>query len=171
ELRATEDALRTSERRREAEQVRAQRMYELAAEYEQERKDAQAVADRTIADLRAGNVRLREQWRGCPEPHMPGLDASAGEPDAAERDREESAGGIVRAAVECDAQVRGLQGVIREYLSVAPADRWDRGLAVPPGATVRTGYVPVHDVRLACKARMAVGDVEAAYRRRIGCAP
>jgi len=46
-----------------------------------------------------------------------------------------------------------------------------RGLAVPPGATVRTGYVPVHDVRLACKARMAVGDVEAAYRRRIGCAP
>lgn len=47
----------------------------------------------------------------------------------------------------------------------------DRGLAVPPGATVRTGYVPVHDVRLACKARMAVGDVEAAYRRRIGCAP
>jgi len=123
ELRATEDALRTSERRREAEQVRAQRMYELAAEYEQERKDAQAVADRTIADLRAGNVRLREQWRGCPEPHMPGLDASAGEPDAAERDREESAGRIVRAAVECDAQVRGLQGVIREYLSVAPADR------------------------------------------------
>lgn len=47
----------------------------------------------------------------------------------------------------------------------------DRGLTVPPGSVVCTDYVPIGDVRLACKARMAVGDVEAAYRRRIGCAP
>ena len=37
----------------------------------------------------------------------------------------------------------------------------------PSGAIVRTGYVPVHQVRLACRDRMAVGDGEAAYRRRL----
>ena len=116
DLRATEDALRNSERRREAEQVRAQRMYEIAAQAEQERIDAQAAADRTIADLRAGTVRLREHWQGCPEPRLPGVDPAPGEPDAAPDRRAEGAGAIVRAAAECDAQVRGLQRVIREYL-------------------------------------------------------
>lgn len=43
----------------------------------------------------------------------------------------------------------------------------DRTGSVPAGAVVRTGYVPVHRVRLGCRARMAVGDVEAAYRRRL----
>lgn len=116
DLRATEDALRNSERRREAEQVRAQRMYDIAAQAEQERIDAQASADRTIADLRAGNLRLRDHWQGCPEPRLPGLDAAPGEPDAGARGREEGAGAIVSAAAECDAQVIGLQRVIREYL-------------------------------------------------------
>lgn len=116
DLRATEDALRNSERRREAEQVRAQRMYEIAAQSEQERIDAQAAADRTIADLRAGTVRLREHWQGCPEPRLPGIDPAPGEPDAGTRDREKGAAAIVSAAAECDAQVRGLQRVIREYL-------------------------------------------------------
>lgn len=43
----------------------------------------------------------------------------------------------------------------------------DRGMAVPAGAVVRTGYVAIEDVRLACRDRMAVGDVEAAYRKRL----
>lgn len=47
----------------------------------------------------------------------------------------------------------------------------DRGMAVPPGQIVRTAYVRIDQVSLACKARMAVGDVENAYRRRLGCAP
>lgn len=43
----------------------------------------------------------------------------------------------------------------------------DRMLRVPAGHVVRTAYVPAHRIRLASDARMAVGDVEAAYRRRL----
>ncbi len=43
----------------------------------------------------------------------------------------------------------------------------DRSLAVPPGRTIRTGYVAVEQVRLACRERMAVGDVDRAYQRRL----
>lgn len=41
----------------------------------------------------------------------------------------------------------------------------DRSLAVPPGHVVRTGYVAVESVTLACRERMAPGDVKAAYER------
>lgn len=43
----------------------------------------------------------------------------------------------------------------------------DRSLAVPPGHIVVTGYVDVFRVRLACRERMAVGDVDRAYQRRL----
>lgn len=98
------------------ERARADRMSAIAEQTEQEMRDVEQAAADTVADLRAGNLRLREQWRGCPEPRLPGIDAPAGEADAATRDREQGAGRIVRAAAECDAQVRGLQRVIREYL-------------------------------------------------------
>lgn len=82
----------------------------IAHEYERGKKDAQAVADRVVADLRSEQLRLRQRWT-CPA--MPTAPTSAGEPDAAERDREESSGRIVRAAVECDRQVTQLQAIIR----------------------------------------------------------
>lgn len=47
----------------------------------------------------------------------------------------------------------------------------DRGMAVPPGAVVQSGYVRIEMVRLACRERMAVGDVERAMQRRMACAP
>jgi hypothetical protein len=43
----------------------------------------------------------------------------------------------------------------------------DRSIAVPRGAIVRTGYVPIHKVRLGCNERMAVGDIAAAYQKRL----
>lgn len=43
----------------------------------------------------------------------------------------------------------------------------DRTVAVPAGAVVKTGYVDCHRVRLACADRMAIGDVDGAYRRRL----
>jgi hypothetical protein len=43
----------------------------------------------------------------------------------------------------------------------------DRGMAVPPGHVVRTGYVAIERIVLGCRDRMAVGDVEAAYRKRL----
>jgi len=47
----------------------------------------------------------------------------------------------------------------------------DRSMIVPPGAKVITGYVPIEQVVLACRDRMAVGDVERAMQRRMSCAP
>ena len=43
----------------------------------------------------------------------------------------------------------------------------DRSISVPPGAVIQTGYVAIHRVRLGCRARMAVGDVDRAYQRRL----
>ena len=43
----------------------------------------------------------------------------------------------------------------------------DRSLSVAPGQIIKTGYVEMHRVRLGCRARMAVGDVEVAYRRQL----
>lgn len=47
----------------------------------------------------------------------------------------------------------------------------DRGMVVPSGKAVRTGYVPVGNVEMACRDRMAIGDVERAMQRRMAAAP
>lgn len=43
----------------------------------------------------------------------------------------------------------------------------DRSISVPPGHRVVTGYVHIDQIRMGCRARMAVGDVEAAYRKQL----
>jgi hypothetical protein len=43
----------------------------------------------------------------------------------------------------------------------------DRTMIVPAGHVVKTGYVPIHKIKTACKARMAVGDVSAAFQKRL----
>ena len=67
-----------------------------------------------IAGLRAGTLRLREQWRGCTAAAgVPGTAASTAGPDAAAEQRSEGARDLVRIAAEADAQIRALQAVIR----------------------------------------------------------
>lgn len=41
----------------------------------------------------------------------------------------------------------------------------DRHLVVAAGKVIRTGYVDVFRCRLACRERMAVGDVDRAFQR------
>ena len=94
----------------DAERAKAAELADIAAKYEQEKTDAQAAADRTIADLRAGNVRLQNRWAGCPA--VPQAPATSGQPDGAADDRIESAGRVIRAAAECDAKIRGLQALV-----------------------------------------------------------
>lgn len=43
----------------------------------------------------------------------------------------------------------------------------DRGLVVPVGSVVKTAHVDVFACRLANRSRMAVGDFERAYHRRL----
>lgn len=117
EVRSIQAQLQTSEGARAEERARAERMYEVAAVAEQERIHAEETGARVTADLRADNLRLRQHWRSCESARLPGVDPAPGEPDAVPDDRAESAGRIVRAAAECDAQVRGLQAVVREYLA------------------------------------------------------
>jgi len=44
-------------------------------------------------------------------------------------------------------------------------------MTVPPGAIVKTDYVDIKAVVLACRDRMAIGDVERAMQRRLGIQP
>ncbi|MBR0346046.1 MAG: hypothetical protein IJI03_12390 [Rudaea sp.] len=83
--------------------------------YEKGKTDAKSNAENTVAELRAGTLRLRDRWQGCEAARsalMSQTAAGAGELDAAAADRAESAGRIVQAAAECDAQVAGLQAVL-----------------------------------------------------------
>lgn len=105
-------AATASEQARKAEATLADLANEVAAEYERGKQDAQMVADRVVDDLRAGNLRLRKQWQGC-EARVPEAPASPSEPDATPAGRAGSAGRIVRAAAACDAQVKGLQALVR----------------------------------------------------------
>ena len=85
----------------------------IAKDYEEQKDAAAAESDRIIADLRAGNLRLRQLWQAqAATADLSQAVARAAQPDEGARDREESAAAIVRAADECDAQVRGLQQVI-----------------------------------------------------------
>lgn len=43
----------------------------------------------------------------------------------------------------------------------------DRSLQIPAGAVVKTGYVDIFKVKLACRERMAVGDVDRAYQKKL----
>lgn len=86
----------------------------VSAAYEKGKADAEANAKRVVADLRAGNLVLRERWTSCQTSSgLPRPTANTGEPDAGTADRDESAGRIVQAAAQCDAQVKGLQNLLR----------------------------------------------------------
>ena len=91
-----------------------------AANYEKGKSDAQAAADGVVAALRADNLRLRQAWRCPAAASVPAAPVAAGGVDAATDDRSESAGRIVRAAAECDAQVRALQDLVLADRAGAP---------------------------------------------------
>jgi hypothetical protein len=57
--------------------------------------------------------------------------------------------------------------MIPEPAYVAP----DRTFLVPEGAVAKTGYVAMELIDRGCLDRMAVGDVDAAYRRLLQVAP
>ena len=110
---ASEAELQAVRTARDQEREAAKRANEIAAQYEQDKIDAEAAAKRTADDLRAGNLRLRQQWEGCKAGGVPKANRAAGQPDAEADDRAESAGRIVRAADDADAQIMALQDFIR----------------------------------------------------------
>lgn len=81
--------------------------------YERGKQNAELENKRVVADLRSGVLRLRQQWSACAAGNMPDSTTTPGQPNAASGNREESAGRIIRAADECDAQVVGLQALLK----------------------------------------------------------
>lgn len=77
--------------------------------YKKGYQDAEAARARTVADLRSGNLQLRDHWAGCETQRLTDSAAARAAAEQSARDREESAGRIVQAADQCDAQVIGLQ--------------------------------------------------------------
>lgn len=107
------DALAYTNRTLEAERGKAQALAQIATDYEAEKRAIETAAERTVADLRSGNVRLHQRWQAAiATSELSRAVASAAEPDGSAADRQESAGRIIAAADQCDAQVRGLQQVI-----------------------------------------------------------
>lgn len=118
---ANAEAIASAERRALERARELSDAYVLAASnYDRGQRDAEATQGRIVADLRAGNLRLRSQWLAA-ESRAAELSGPAGTTDgpspADERatGREESASRIVRAADECDAQVIALQDIVRAF--------------------------------------------------------
>lgn len=105
DLGATQEALDT-------ERQYAQKIQAIATKYEGDKNAIERQAAADLADLRAGNLRLQERWRSC-SASLPGAATGPSEPDDGADDRATSAIRAVRAAAECDAQVRGLQEVVK----------------------------------------------------------
>jgi hypothetical protein len=91
----------------------AQALADESNRYERKIKNAQTASDRITADLRNSVLQLRQRWAGCETRHLSATPPAAGEPDATAADRAGSAARIVRAAAACDAQVKGLQAILR----------------------------------------------------------
>jgi len=113
DTRTAQDNQRAAEEKAQRYQLRAEAKEAIAAQYLEELNNAQSKGDRLAADVLAGDVRFRKLWAQCKAVPTTGHAAtSTSAPDGATDDRAASAGRIVRAAAECDAQVRGLQALI-----------------------------------------------------------
>lgn len=49
--------------------------------------------------------------------------------------------------------------------------RIDRSLSIDRHQTVKTGWIPIHTVKLACTVPMSMGDVDRAYQRVLNNGP
>lgn len=111
---AADLATKASELARKEEQAKGAEIAAIAEQYEQDKKTNDRKQADLVASLRAGTERLHQRWQAAlATSELSRTVASAAELDAAARDREESASRIIAAADQCDAQVHGLQEVIR----------------------------------------------------------
>lgn len=117
ELAAVKDSLTVVQDARQAESEQGQALAEIGADHEQDRQAAEAVPAAVVADLRNGNLRLREHWAACETRALSEAAAGAVERDEAARLREQGAADLVRIGRDADDQVRACQRVIAEYLN------------------------------------------------------
>lgn len=98
---------------RAAEATKNEKQRGIDAAYAKGQADAKDAADRTVADLNAGALKLRQQWAGCETSRLSEAAQTAAGADDRTRLQRESAGRIVRAVDECQAQVTALQASLK----------------------------------------------------------
>lgn len=97
-----------------AEQKHTAEMARIDREQQETIARDQAANDRLVADLRADRVRLHSRWQAAlATSRLSAGVAAAGRADEGAGDVEASVGRIIGAARQCDAQVIGLQQVVR----------------------------------------------------------
>lgn len=94
----------------QAESAQRDAFANIDTQYAKDKTDAIAKKDAVIAGLRAGTIRLRNEW-ACPT-RLPDATSATGEPDGSAELRNASAGRIIGAGADADAQVRGLQAAL-----------------------------------------------------------
>jgi hypothetical protein len=115
-----EAALRDERAARKAENEAAEALAGVGAVHEEDRRDAEAVPAAVVADLRAGNLRLRNDLATCHTGRLSDAATAAGERDAGAELRAEVAGDLVRIGRDADDHVRACQAVIEQYRKLLP---------------------------------------------------
>lgn len=98
---------------RVTEHAQAEVVATIGETHEQDRAAAEAVPATVVADLRAGNLRLRDGWASCETQRLSEAAVGAGERDAATQRREEFASRVVRIGRDADDQLRACQALVR----------------------------------------------------------
>lgn len=91
---------------REAERAKQDAVDAAAAAYQRGLADAETTERDVLSDLRADNLRLRAEWRGCATDRLAGDAEAASRVAAADRSRAALAAAAVRIGAECDARDR-----------------------------------------------------------------
>lgn len=107
--------VQASEDARSREKASQERVERLAAAYEKDKQNAQDSSNRTIDDLRRGNLKLRQHWQaGIATDRLADSAEAARYADELAQLRAEGARDLVRVGEDADAQVRALQAYARE---------------------------------------------------------
>jgi hypothetical protein len=97
---------------RATEHTQAAALADIGAKHEEDRRTAEAVPDAVVADLRAGNLQLRNDLATCSTQQLSNAVAGAIERDAGAQLRAEVAGDLVQVGRDADDQLRACQAVI-----------------------------------------------------------
>lgn len=99
---------------RKKEQENTKKLAEITDTFTKELTDVREETEKVVADLRAGNLRLRRHWEAAiATSELSQNAASLARADEDAELRRNSVGRILRAVGQCQAQVIGLQAVVR----------------------------------------------------------
>jgi len=115
ELKQSKVEAKAADEARSKERSQSDAMAKIGEKHELDRQAAEGVADSVVADLRAGNYRLRHELASCETSRLSESSESASKRDAGTVSREEIAASAIRIARDADDQLRACQAVVREY--------------------------------------------------------